>query len=157
MALGAELTRSGAVASFELLPGLLAETEGTANGAREHVLVQRRAAARLGLDAVLVVRSLGELDTGLNPLALLDLTIVGAWLAPGHEARSSALLEAGVFDVHNEYLYAAAEGESAASATRPGMYHEPREVARKARLAALEELAGDLAGELARATNGTHE
>lgn len=70
----------------------------------------RLAAARQHLDAVLLYEVYGKSSRRSNPFALLDLTIVGAYLSPGQSLKAEGYAKALLLDVRNGYPYGTAEG-----------------------------------------------
>ncbi|MDA1266195.1 MAG: hypothetical protein O2816_14030 [Planctomycetota bacterium] len=141
-ALGAALAAEGRIAELIVLPGLLGENEQGQTGA--DLLSLRRAAARHQLDAVIVCRSLSDVARGANVLAILDLTVIGAFILPSHHAVAASVVEGAVFDVRSEYLYASAIGEGHARINDPLASLEPSEALQGARIEATRELADQL-------------
>jgi hypothetical protein len=105
---------------------------------------QRAAAARLGADTLLVVTESSRIDPYLNPLSLLDLTVVGLWLAPGHHRDALTMLEGLLIDNRNEYLYAFARAEGEATQLRPFAFLDDAALERGARANALQALGVEL-------------
>ncbi len=140
-----ELRARGLLAELLVLPGLFVDASLPP---REQMLAMRREAARHGLDAVLVVQSLADVDTGVNVLGLLDLTVVGAFVVPGHDAEAACVLGACVLDVRNEYVYASGVGEGSARERVAWAHLEPDDVLAEARLRALEALVAAVADQV---------
>lgn len=99
---------------------------------------RRAAAARVQADALLTISIVTAVDEYTNPLAFLNLTIVGMWLAPGHHCDALAMVEGAMLDNRNEYLYAFARGEAQEKLVRPLMCVESRRAVRSSRLRALQ-------------------
>src|SRR5256885_5010663 len=79
----------------------------------------RLAAAKHGADAVLVVKGATQMDRYANPLALLNLTIVGGFLAPGSHRDALFSARCALWDVGNEFLYLTARSEGEAKRQGP--------------------------------------
>jgi hypothetical protein len=146
---GAELVARGVFVELVLLPGLLVDNAPRGQAPAIDVVSMRRAAARRRLDAVVVVRGADAFGGRQNVLGLLNLTIVGLWLAPGHSFEGVAALEAVVVDARTGYVFAAATAEGEHRRTRPYMYGNRRIFVERARLAALGELGARLTAQLA--------
>ncbi|MEM7204362.1 MAG: hypothetical protein AAF628_29150 [Planctomycetota bacterium] len=101
----------------------------------------RRAAQATRVDAVLVSHSLSDVREGINLWALLDLTLIGAFLAPGHEYRSVTVSEALLLGAHGGELYAFAEAQAESSKAMPLSKLDAEGVAATSRLEAIESLA----------------
>ena len=73
----------------------------------------RLAAAKHGGDAVLVLKASAELDSGLNPLSVFYLTLVGYFIVPGSGADALMMANGVVLDVDSgqAFMSIAAEGE----------------------------------------------
>ena len=140
-----ELRADGLVEDVVVLSGMLVETGGEPT--TDSFLPQvRAAAARTGADAVLLVHRAHNTYGSDGPLALLDLTIVGAAIIPGHELHAQAVVEGIVIDTRNEFLYLSgagyAERERSSSAWR--MDARARDLTAQTEEEALERLAADL-------------
>lgn len=135
---GPELKAMGLVSEVVVMPSITYELG--AGGKKGWFEQLRQAAARHHADAVLVIRDVDETSHWVNVLSILDLTIVGAFIAPGHSAEAASLMQALVLDNRNEYLYASAEGEASVITTQPLAYLEVEKRLSDARLAALRDL-----------------
>ena len=71
----------------------------------------RASAARHGADALLLIKGAAAADSCLNPLAVLNLTIVGGYIVPASNGAALFLIEGGLIDVNNGFLYASMEAE----------------------------------------------
>ena len=109
-------------------------------------------AARQHLDAVLIydVRSTRE-DSG-NALGVLNLTIVGNWVAPSREVKGLAVANAMLLDVRNAYPYgnATARAEEESLWTNVGSGERAREMAQRAEVEAVRKLTAEVASMMAR-------
>ena len=115
MALGEQLKKEGIVSSFTLIPQFLLDTTSRAGGIKSI----RLAAARMQADSVLILRSNTDVDSYVNPLSVLNLTIVGMWLVPGHQRDALTMVEGLVLDNRNQFLYFAASAEGTGSTFGP--------------------------------------
>jgi len=133
-----EFVDAGLASDVVLIPSITYEMgSGTPAGRLEQV---REAAARHHADALLLIRDVDDQSSWSNALSLLDLTIVGCWLVPGHSAEAVSMMQALVVDNRNEYLYASCEAEGACATTKPVAYLDTRKLRTDARVAALREL-----------------
>lgn len=119
-----KLIEIGFVSSMEVIPGALAPRCGYQS--KDDCFIQeiRKSGARLNADSLLFLTGQVNTESYLNPLSLLNITIAGLWLAPGHHRESSALYEATLFDINNGYLYGSSEGWGTGSLVRPYMFIE---------------------------------
>jgi hypothetical protein len=129
----AEGLRTDRVADLFVLPELLL----TGHDLRS----ARIAAARLGADAVLLVRGTTDVDARFRPL---DLTVVWALLGPTRR-ESLFVVQSVLYDVANEAVYLTAEAEGARRETRPAAWVDEERAIEKAKREALEHLAPELA------------
>ena len=135
-----DLVRLGVVTDLVVTPMITAESapgDATFEGIRA-------AAARHHAGAVLVVSEVEDASNWLNPWSILDLTIVGAWIAPGHDVEVVSIFEGAVVDVETGYLFATAQGEGTVRAKRAWAYADDPELADEARAKALRALADAL-------------
>jgi len=140
---GAELEERGLASEFVLMPSTTVDLGAKAQD--DQLLERLRVAgARHQADVLLVIRDATERCSWQNALAVLDLTLVAAWLVPGHSAEAVCLMDALVIDNRNEYLYLSGHGEGAAKATRPLAYIDELDLEAQARAAALASLKDDL-------------
>ena len=87
----------GALDGTRRSPGLL--------GARRAIEAMRIGAARQHMDALLVYEVFGTDDARANPLAVGDLTLLGAFILPGRQLDAMGHAEAVLVDVRNAYPY----------------------------------------------------
>jgi rhombotail lipoprotein len=125
---------------------LITVTDMTITG--DDLRAARLAAARHGADAVLVVSGAADVDRYNNWASLLYLTIVGLWVSPGTRADGIFLVNASLWDVRNEFLYASAEAEGTHSRTAPALLLENADMVTDAKRSALASLAKELATRL---------
>lgn len=146
-----EAVRAGWIREVEFLSSLLvdhAPSEGSL------LLAVREAGARQDVDAVLVIQAVSEDSQWMNVLAFLDLTLIGAFVVPGHSTEAVAILEGLVVDTRNEYVYAAGTGtgETGERTRTLAAIDEATDQARRdARMAALDALGEDLLAQARRA------
>lgn len=110
----------------------------------------RRAAARYGADAVLIVDGAGAVERSNNAKAWLYATVIGAYLASGTECDALFLVQGSLWDVRQDRLFLNQEAEGKARQIGPALLLEDRAVLRQAQTAALETLASRMADALRR-------
>lgn len=101
----------------------------------------RLAAARQGADAVMVVSGVADVDRYNNLLGPTYALLVTPLFVPGSVADALFVSHAGLWDVRNEFLYAAAEADGQASLTRPSAFLRDEVVVSEARARSMTELA----------------
>ena len=95
-------------------------SDATATKGKASQLKQvRLAAARRGLDTVLTLHTASDTRDHDNALAVLNLTIVGGYIAPSSHHDTLVLMSGMLWDVRNEYLYVTAEAEGLEKQIRP--------------------------------------
>ena len=99
----------------------------------------RRAAARFRADALLLLSAQTEVQSRANPWSILNLTVIGLWVAPGHTRTAETVLEGSLVDNRNEYLYAFARAHGRAKKVRPYVFSDYDRVVSESRYAALVE------------------
>lgn len=119
-----ELQEVGFAKSIQIVPESLVPSCGYRSDPNCFIEGARAAGARLHADAILFIDDNTVTDAYLNPFSILNLTIIGMWLAPGHNKDSYSIYEASLFDVNNGYLYAIADGEGEKKLMRPYMFTE---------------------------------
>jgi hypothetical protein len=130
------LERSGEVASVFTI------TRGTVAGDDLHAI--RVAAARHGADAVLVVSGEDEAEHDWNAWAASYVALLPVLFAPAAELQVRFVAHAELWDVRNEFLYMAAEGEARAEQQRAVLALDHEEGAATAQREALALLGGEL-------------
>jgi rhombotail lipoprotein len=134
---GEKLKQIGFVTSLEIVPISLMPSCGYRSESNCFLNQSRAAGARLGADAMLFIGDSTVTDSYINPLSILNLTIVGMWIVPAHHRDSYSVYEAALFDIDNGYLYAVAEGQGEQKSLLPYMYVEYSSGQEEARVKAL--------------------
>lgn len=117
LAYGEELKKAGMISDIRLVSDFTVEVRkstfmsGYSGGSLKDI---RLAAARYGVDALLIVNSVSAVDRYNNFAALLYWTIVGLYLVPGTHSDALVMINGSLWDVRNEYLYATEEAEAVA-------------------------------------------
>lgn len=140
---GDEMRAQGRIADLVFLPALMID-EGRVSAKQSRFEALQRAAALARLDAVLLLYERSEVEESTNGWSLLDLTIVGAFLAPGHETRAQALCEGVIVDAKSRYVYGYASATTLEAVARTLYAHDPDGVHEATRRAALHEALRDL-------------
>ncbi|MGQ0810929.1 MAG: hypothetical protein ACT4OO_06870 [Nitrospiraceae bacterium] len=105
----------------------------------------RLAAARYGADAVLIVDGAAAVDRYNNASAMWYATLIGAYLASGTHSDALFMVEGALWDVRTEYLYGSQEVEGLHRSVGPTMFLEDVDAIAKAKQAALDEFAKQVA------------
>jgi hypothetical protein len=134
---GAELKKSGLVREVIFLPNMLLGSPPHGRHAPDYLKAVRVAAARVQADAVLLMSSVTEVSAYLNPLSILNLTVAGIWIAPGHHREAMTILEGIVMDNRNEYVYWTGSAQATGTTTAPLAYIDDADAIRRSRVAAL--------------------
>ena len=132
------LSKAGVASQVNVIPASLVRGDCWRSHGSCTVEPFREAAARLGADALLLMTESSDIDPYVNPLSILNLTIIGMWVAPGHHRDALTMIEGVLIDNRNEYLYVTAQAEGESSQVRPFLYTDDNAVRRDARLAALQ-------------------
>jgi rhombotail lipoprotein len=132
---GEALRKDGIVSDLIIVPDLLATMTPTRS--QGYVKDIRMAAARVQADAVLVLRSTTTVENTVNPLFLLDITIVGLFLAPGHHKEALTIVEGLVMDNRNQFIYLAGTTEGSGKTMAPAAFLDESGTIRESRVAAL--------------------
>jgi hypothetical protein len=114
----------------------------------------RLAAATYGADAVLVVKGAAEMDRYPDPLAILNLTIVGGFFVPASHRDALFAVRCALWDVGNEFLYLTAEAEATAKRVGPSFLIEDGPALDAAKEDALRDVEGELLGRLSSLAGG---
>ena len=133
---GEKLKKEGVVSEFMMIPNMLLHF-GPDRSQSSYIKAVRVAAARMQADAVLFLRSVTDTDSYANPLALLDVTIVGLFVVPGHQRDALTILEGMVIDNRNQFVYFATSVEGSGSVTAPLAMFDPRDAVAESRRNAL--------------------
>jgi rhombotail lipoprotein len=149
---GEQLRDAGVISDLIIIPQLL--TSMTPSRSQGTIKDIRLAAARVQADAVLVLRSTTTVDSYVNPLCVLDLTIVGMFLVPGHHKEALTIVEGILLDNRNQYVYFAGttEGTGKTMGTLAGI--DPKNAARESRGSALQSFGELLTKESRRVRDG---
>ena len=142
LAWGEKLKKEGIVSEFTMIPNMLLDL-GSDRTRTSYIKAVRVAAARVQADAVLFLRSVTDTDSYANPLAFLDVTIVGMFVVPGHHRDALTILEGMVIDNRNQYVYLAASVEGSGTAAAPLAMFDERDAVGESRRNALRAF-GDL-------------
>jgi hypothetical protein len=149
LAWGERLKKEGVVSEFVLIPRMLFGLKPT-HPHEGYLKAARAAAARCRADALLVLSSVTDVDRYVNPLAVLNLTLVGMVVVPGHHREALTILEGVVLDNRNEYLYFTASAEGTGSTIAPLANIDERDAIRRSRRQALRSFGDALAREAGR-------
>ena len=98
----------------------------------------RVAAARQGIDAVLVISADNKIERSANGWAMTYLAVLPMLFAPGSDLRVDFTTHAELWDVRNEYLYLAAEADSRVEQSRALPYIDLEEANAKAQKESLD-------------------
>lgn len=139
LAWGEKLRKEGILSDLIIIPEILTQQFRSRNSVKD----LRVAAARLQADAVLILRSSTDVDAYVNPLSVLNLTIVGMFIAPGHHRDALTIVEGMVVDNRNQYVYFAGSAEGKGTTLAPLASVEARDAVRDSRCEALKAF-GDL-------------
>jgi len=101
----------------------------------------RLAGARHGVDAVLVVSGVADVDRYNNSLGPTYALIITPFFVPGTVVDALFISHAGLWDVRNEFLYASAEADGFARQTRSAFLIREDEAVSVARDRSITELA----------------
>ena len=104
--------------------GIVSETVlvSSATAADEELKSIRLAAARHGVDAVLVISGVSDIDRYNNALGPTYILIVTPFFVPGTVVDSLFVSHAALWDVRNGFLYTSVEADGTASQTRPAFF-----------------------------------
>jgi rhombotail lipoprotein len=97
----------------------------------------RAAAAKYGADALLVIKGSAATSSSMNPAAVLNVTVLGGFVVPGSHRDALFLIEGGLVDVANGYLYASMEAEGEGRTMGPTFIIEERDAIDRAKQEAL--------------------
>jgi hypothetical protein len=100
----------------------------------------RLAAARHGVDAVLLVSGVSDIDRYNNALGPTYAVLVTAFFVPGTVLDVLFVSHAGLWDVRNGYLYTSVEADGTGSQTRPAFFAHEEVVTHSAKTEALNKL-----------------
>lgn len=144
------LREQGFLDELVVLPESLSESCGWRMSYHCGIGRSRRTAARFQADALLLISLQTEVESRMNPASILNLTIVGLWLAPGHVRDATTIVEGSLVDNRNEYLYAFARAYGTAKLVRPYVYANWKKASKRSRLAALKEFGRQVIAEVSK-------
>ena len=104
----------------------------------------RLAAARHGADAVLVVAGISDIDSYNTKWGWTYLALVTTLFVPASTNDALFLARATLWDVRNEFLYLAAEGESMKKETHPAAFTDERRQVEESKADAINALSLEL-------------
>lgn len=119
---------------------LMSELFATGTSLKE----MRVAAAKHGANALLVIQGGCEVASSFNLAAVFNLTVVGGFVVPASERDALFVLQGGLVDVGNEFLYASIEAEGEGHVMRPTFLIEDRPAMERAKQKALENFGPEL-------------
>jgi hypothetical protein len=93
----------------------------------------RAAAAKHGADALLVLQGGATTDSYMNPAAVFNVTILGGFVVPGSHRDALFLIQGGLVDVNNGFLYASMESEGEGSTVAPTFIIEEKDAIDRAK------------------------
>jgi hypothetical protein len=134
---GDALKATGIVSEVIVLPRMLIGASVGGRPAQDYFKAVRIAAARVQADAVLLLSSVTDTSSYVNPLCILDAAVIGLYLAPGHHTAALTLVEGIVMDNRNEYLYWIGSTQGRGSTTGPALMLHAEDAVRESRTAAL--------------------
>jgi len=97
----------------------------------------RVTAARHGADALLVIKGASQITSYTNPAALFNLTLIGGYIVPASHRDALFLVQGGLLDVGNGFIYASVESEAEAGIIRPTFIIDEKVAVERARQRAL--------------------
>ena len=97
----------------------------------------RAGAAKYGADALLVLKGAAVTDSYMNPAALFNVTVVGGFVVPGSHRDALFVIEGGLVDVNNGFLYASMEAEGEGKTLAPTFIIEEKDAIERAKQQAL--------------------
>ena len=118
------LQQLGLITELVVLPASFSNSCGWRSSYNCQTQTERLTAARFGADAVLMMSTQTSSEQDANALSILNLTIIGMWVAPGHRRTSSTVLEGTLVDVRNEFVYAFHRAFGTKTSVRPLIYAE---------------------------------
>jgi hypothetical protein len=104
----------------------------------------RLAAAKHGADALLTIRGVAQVDEYVNPLAVFNLSVVGAYVIPASHRDALFMMRGALIDVGNGYLYATAETEGVGSVVRPTLVIDNKAAIEQAKEAAVSQFGKEI-------------
>jgi rhombotail lipoprotein len=140
----AELVNDGVITELIFINDLFASGESS-------LKELRAAAAKDGADVLLTIRGATDVDEYVNPASLLNVTVVGAYVAPGHHRDALMMIRGALVDVNNGFLYATSESEGEGRTIRPYFLTDRKSAIEMAKAQAFEVFYQDFAKRLRKA------
>jgi hypothetical protein len=147
LAWGDALKKTGLIREVVLLPRMLLGTPLTGRHTHDYFKAVRVAAARVQADAVLLLSSVSDTSSYVNPLCVLNATVVGLWVAPGHHTDALTIVEGVLMDNRNEYVYWTGTAQGEGGTVAAAMNIDDADAVRRSRVAALKAFGARLAAE----------
>lgn len=104
----------------------------------------RASAARHGAEALLLIKGAAAADTSLNLLSVLNLTVVGGYVVPASCGAALFLIEGGLIDVNNGFLYASMESEGEGHIIAPTFTIKDKDAIERAKQDAVKRFGSEL-------------
>jgi len=140
---------------FFMNTDVLPEAQGITNDSRLNSVKKARIlAARFDADTVLILKNKVEVKSSSNVLSIFYLTILGIWISPGTERDYKVTFHSALWDARNEFLYATAESEAVAKATRPLGWFNDEENIIKLKAEALDKIKAELSSRIENLKSG---
>ena len=108
----------------------------------------RLAAAKHGADAVLLVKGIAQVDSYINPLAILNLLILPGYILPSSHRDVLFMMKGAMWDVGNEFLYLSVDAEGDSRTKGPTFTIKDKEAIGVAKEQALKSFASELSKRL---------
>jgi len=139
-----DLIRDGVITELIFINDLFASGESS-------LKELRAAAAKYGADVLLTIRGATDMDEYVNPASLLNVTLVGAYVVPGHHRDALMMIRSALVDVNNGFLYATSESEGEGKTIRPYFLTDRKAAIEMAKQSAFEAFHQDFAKRLRKA------
>jgi hypothetical protein len=114
----------------------------------ETIKDMRAAAAKHSADALLVIQGGAMTDSYMNPAAVFNVTVIGGFVVPGSHRDALFVMQGGLIDVNNGFLYASMEAEGEGSTLAPTFIIEDKDAIDRAKQQALSRFGPELVGRL---------
>jgi len=131
------LQQTDAVEQVFVLPNMLVQGNVRSGDHDSYLKRIRVAAARHNANTVLILHTVSETDTYANPVSILDLTLVGNWIFPGHNKKTVTMMEGVLINTRNLFLYGSGYADGEETAVKPRVFIAGAETRQNARLQAL--------------------
>lgn len=130
---GERLKEAGTIRDLLIIPRMFFQDQ-RADGRERGMTHIRNMAARFDADAVLLIASYSEVDSYVNPLSLLNITLLGLWIVPAHHRDSLTIVEGVLVGTRDAAIPIVAEGEGVGKIMRSYMYVESADAIRASRV-----------------------